>query len=91
MVLMGAASVLTATAQDKPNIVLVMADDVSWEAFGCYGAEDYLTPRIDQMAAAKGVRFEHCYSTPICTPLARHDHVWAVQLSELHSLRLFGS
>lgn len=51
----------------KPNIILMMADDVSWEAFGCYGGEDYLTPRIDQLAA-EGIRFDHCYSTPICTP-----------------------
>ena len=34
----------------QPNIVLIMADDVSWEAFGCYGAEDYKTPHLDQMA-----------------------------------------
>ncbi|MFT4690627.1 MAG: sulfatase-like hydrolase/transferase [Verrucomicrobiia bacterium] len=52
---------------DKPNIILIMADDVSWEAFSCYGAEDYKTPNIDRLAA-KGIRFDHCYSTPICTP-----------------------
>ena len=50
-----------------PNVVLIMADDVSWEAFGCYGAEDYRTPNIDALAK-QGVRFAHCYSTPICTP-----------------------
>jgi len=44
-----------------------MADDVSWECFGAYGAEDYKTPNIDSLAA-KGIRFNHCYSTPICTP-----------------------
>ena len=54
-------------AADKPNVILIMADDVSWECFGCYGAEDYKTPRIDQLAS-EGIRFEHCYSTPICTP-----------------------
>lgn len=43
-----------------------MADDVSWEAFGCYGAEDYKTPQLDQLAK-QGMRFAHCYSTPICT------------------------
>ena len=52
---------------DTPNVVLIMADDVSWEAFGCYGAQDYRTPHIDELAS-KGVRFSHCYSTPICTP-----------------------
>ncbi|MCM2372536.1 sulfatase-like hydrolase/transferase [Aporhodopirellula aestuarii] len=51
----------------QPNIILIMADDVSWECFGCYGGEDYETPNIDALAGA-GVRFDHCYSTPICTP-----------------------
>jgi arylsulfatase A-like enzyme len=64
--LIGFAAVFS-DAAGKPNIILIMADDVSWEAFGCYGAEDYKTPNIDALAA-KGVRFEHCYSTPICTP-----------------------
>lgn len=52
---------------EKPNVVLIMADDVSWEAFGCYGAEDYQTPNLDRLAQ-QGVRFKHCYSTPLCTP-----------------------
>ena len=51
---------------EKPNVILIMADDVSWEAFSCYGAEDYKTPHIDALAAS-GVQFQHCYSTPICT------------------------
>lgn len=51
---------------DKPNVVLIMADDVSWEAFGCFGAEDYQTPNLDGLAS-RGIRFSHCYSTPICT------------------------
>lgn len=56
----------SAFAAEKTNVILIMADDVGWEAFGSYGAEDYETPNIDRMAA-QGVRFEHCYSTPICT------------------------
>ena len=54
-------------AANKPNIVLIMTDDASWECFGPYGAEDYKTPNIDRLAE-QGVKFEHCYSTPICTP-----------------------
>lgn len=53
--------------QQQPNVILIMADDVGWEAFGCYGGEDYATPNIDALAAS-GIRFNHCYSTPICTP-----------------------
>ena len=63
----GTADADIADPASKPNIVLIMADDVSWEAFSCYGAEDYKTPHIDALAA-RGVRFAHCYSTPICTP-----------------------
>jgi len=53
-------------AHDRPNIILIMADDVGWEVFPAYGGEDYRTPRLDALAA-EGVRFEHCYATPICT------------------------
>ncbi len=55
------------SANGRTNVILIMADDVGWEAFGSYGAEDYETPHIDAMAK-NGVRFSHCYSTPICTP-----------------------
>ncbi len=51
----------------QPNIVLIMADDVSWECFSSYGAEDYQTPHIDALAK-QGIRFTNCYSTPLCTP-----------------------
>ncbi|MGB0993124.1 MAG: sulfatase-like hydrolase/transferase [Akkermansiaceae bacterium] len=50
----------------KPHIILIMADDVSWECFGSYGAQDYKTPELDKLAK-RGVQFNHCYSTPICT------------------------
>ena len=64
---MRADAVEKAATAYKPNVVLIMADDVSWEAFSCYGAEDYKTPHIDALAS-RGIRFAHCYSTPICTP-----------------------
>ncbi len=51
----------------RPNIILFMADDVGSECFGCYGSEQYATPNLDRMAA-EGLRFQHCYSQPLCTP-----------------------
>jgi hypothetical protein len=48
-----------AAAHDQPNVVLMMADDVGWEAFGCYGGEGYETPHIDALAS-RGIRFNHC-------------------------------
>ena len=64
--LLGLVSPAASADERPPNIILIMADDVSWEAFGCYGGEDYKTPHIDQIAK-NGMRFDHCYSTPICT------------------------
>ncbi|MEZ6092456.1 MAG: sulfatase-like hydrolase/transferase [Pirellulaceae bacterium] len=65
--IIGALWAASGTGQQPPNIVLIMADDVGWECFGCYGGEDYPTPNIDALAAS-GVRFAHCYSQPLCTP-----------------------
>lgn len=68
LLLLAFASVAYAQSQPQPkNIVLIMADDVGIECFGCYGGEDYQTPRIDALAAS-GLRFSHAYSQPLCTP-----------------------
>ncbi len=53
--------------QSKPNIILIMADDVGIEGLGCYGGTSYKTPNLDAMAA-NGLRFTHAYSQPLCTP-----------------------
>ena len=50
-----------------PNILLIMADDVGIEGFGCYGGSSYSTPYIDKLAK-DGMRFTHAYSQPLCTP-----------------------
>lgn len=58
---------LSATA-NPPNILLFMADDLTWHDHGCYGNEDVGTPNIDRFAT-QGMRFEHCYnSAPMCAP-----------------------
>ena len=58
---------LAALGAERPNIVLIMADDVGYECFGCYGSTQYSTPNLDGMAA-HGIRFNHAYSQPLCTP-----------------------
>lgn len=58
----------TATfGQKKPNVILIMADDVGMEAFGIYGNDDKITPNVDKLAN-EGMLFENAYSTPLCTP-----------------------
>jgi arylsulfatase A len=52
---------------EKPNILLIMADDVGDQAIGVYGGTSFATPRIDRLAAS-GLRFSHCYSFPVCHP-----------------------
>ncbi|MGB2820767.1 MAG: sulfatase-like hydrolase/transferase [Phycisphaerae bacterium] len=54
-------------AQDRPNIVVIMADDLGCECIGADGGLSYKTPVLDGLAA-EGVRFEHAYAQPLCTP-----------------------
>ncbi len=51
----------------RPNIVLIMVDDLGYEGLGCNGSTSYQTPHLDALAES-GVRFTHCFSTPLCTP-----------------------
>jgi arylsulfatase A len=51
----------------KPNIIFILADDLGIGEVGCYGADNYKTPNIDQLAA-KGIRFTNAYTPPLCGP-----------------------
>jgi arylsulfatase A len=52
----------------KPNIILIMADDLGWQELGCYGQEKIKTPSIDQLAR-EGMKFTQCYcGAPVCAP-----------------------
>jgi len=61
------AARFASAAARKPNIVMILADDLGYEALGCYGGTSYKTPVLDQLAAS-GVRFTHAYAQPLCTP-----------------------
>ena len=59
---------LSCAVSAKPtNIVLIMADDLGYECIGANGGTSYQTPVLDTIAKT-GVRFEHCYAQPLCTP-----------------------
>ncbi|HIM61062.1 MAG TPA: arylsulfatase A [Dehalococcoidia bacterium] len=51
----------------RPNIVLIMSDDLGYEAIGANGGTSYATPVLDSMAGA-GIRFENAHVQPLCTP-----------------------
>ncbi len=56
----------------RPNVVIILADDLSYFDIGCYGAVNNLTPNIDQLAS-EGVRFTRAFnSATMCTP-TRHS------------------
>ncbi len=57
----------TKKPQEKPNVILIMVDDMGYESLGCNGSTEYHTPNLDRMAA-QGIRFDHFYSQPLCTP-----------------------
>ncbi len=57
----------TENTPEKPNIVLILADDLGYETVSANGGESYQTPNIDRLAT-EGIRFEHCYAQPLCTP-----------------------
>ena len=54
-------------SEAKPNIIVILADDVGYEALGCYGGESYPTVHLDALAKS-GMQAMHCYSMPVCHP-----------------------
>ncbi len=55
-----------ASGPDKPNIVVIMADDMGFSDIGCYGSE-IQTPNLDRLAAG-GLRFSQFYNAARCCP-----------------------
>ncbi len=55
-----------APARNKPNIILIMADDMGYSDIGCYGGE-VRTPNLDKLAAG-GMRFTQFYNNAKCGP-----------------------
>jgi len=54
--------------EKKPNIILILADDLGYGDLGCYGQKRIKTPNLDQLAA-EGARFTQCYSgSTVCAP-----------------------
>lgn len=66
---LGGALAATATwAQQRPNIIYIMCDDMGYGDLGCYGQQYISTPNIDRLAA-QGMRFTQAYSgSPVSAP-----------------------
>ncbi len=58
---------VTDGAEQPPNIVFILADDLGWNGVGCYGSELVATPNIDSLADG-GMRFTDAYVLSQCLP-----------------------
>jgi arylsulfatase A-like enzyme len=77
---LGSMHTLYAQDSDKPNIVVIYADDLGYGDVGCYGATSLQTSNIDRLAA-QGLRFTNAYCTSAtCTPsrysLLTGEYAW---------------
>ena len=73
-----------AAARPRPNVVLVLIDDMGWGDFSCFGNTAARTPNIDRLAA-EGLRFSQFYvASPICSPsragisTGQYPHRWRI-------------
>jgi arylsulfatase A len=65
---LAAAAIPThAAAPARPNIILILADDLGWADLACYGNRFNETPNLDRLAQ-QGVRFTQFYAGPVCSP-----------------------
>ncbi len=80
--LLEAAGFLTPTAVlERPNFVVILADDLGYGDLGCYGSNKIRTPRIDGMAR-QGVRFTDFYApAPATAPRTASDSASPISLS----------
>ena len=69
LISIGFASLLIAlaAAEKKPNIIVILTDDLGYGDIACYGATDIATPHIDRMAK-DGVKLTSFYVSPVCSP-----------------------
>ena len=74
-------SIAGAAPASRPNILLILADDLGWSDLGCYGADLHETPHLDRLAR-DGIRFTDAYAMSVCSPTR------AALLTGRHAARL---
>jgi arylsulfatase A len=68
VVLFADAANLRAETPQRPNVIVILADDFGWADLGCYGSRYHKTPNLDRMAE-QGMRFTDAYAAcPVCSP-----------------------
>ena len=68
LLLPGLQKILLATESDRPNILVILADDLGYGDLACRGAQDMRTPNLDGLFA-QGMEFTNFYANcPVCSP-----------------------
>jgi len=68
LLLLGVLLGKNAAADDRPNVIFVLIDDLGWTDFGCFGSDLYQTPELDRLAR-DGMKFTAAYSAcTVCSP-----------------------
>lgn len=67
LIISGASVLPSASAAEKPNILIIFTDDQGYADLACYGNQQNRTPRLDQLAK-EGTRFTSFYSQTVCGP-----------------------
>ena len=80
LVCFGVAFCGAGESAEKPNVIVIMADDAGAECFGCYGGESYATPHPDALARS-GMRFERSASSG---PPTAATHTYCPDLETSH-------
>lgn len=82
-------------ADNKPNIVYIVADDLGWKDVGFNGATDIKTPKLDKLSE-NGARLEQFYAQPMCTPTraalltGRYPNRYGLQSIVIPSVSTYG-
>ncbi|CAK9015898.1 Steryl-sulfatase (Arylsulfatase C) (ASC) (Estrone sulfatase) (Steroid sulfatase) (Steryl-sulfate sulfohydrolase), partial [Durusdinium trenchii] len=68
LVILAAALPSVAATAERPNVLVILCDDLGYGDLACYGNETIRTPNLDRLAA-QGLRLTDCYSaSPLCSP-----------------------
>jgi arylsulfatase A len=68
VIVSGRAQPATGAPMQRPNFVIVLADDLGWADLGCYGSKHHATPHLDRLAG-QGMRFTQAYAAQaVCSP-----------------------
>ena len=68
LILTALSLAFTKAADDKPNIILFLADDLGWTGLSCFESDLYETPHLDKLAAG-GMKFTDAHSAcTVCSP-----------------------